>query len=342
MEEERFDPTQLSSDASLNQVVVADLAAVPEHLVGQRASDLCSRDALLALAAEAGTPGLPPDRLASELGAMACQGAHQERERATRVLRSFGSHLGALLATLRHPDTQVAQGNTPVRRGCFAHWLSVEGVWLAGGLMQPATSAPILEGPASVAASAARACPVGVLPHAPLAPLIGAARRANCTDGFVVVADLGHTTIKTAVAVVRGRQLTDLSNLQSTAAPPREAPEEVAGHVADALAAAWARAGRSPATEFIASVASYTEHGLPIDDGRSLYGGIGPDVARQTAARLERSDVAVRFVHDGTAAANSVTSDARTATITAGTWLGVGFAPSPQARVGVASEFAVG
>jgi len=147
------------------------------------------------------------------------------------------------------------------------------------------------------------------------------------------VADLGHTSIKTAIAERAGPALTGLRLLEPCAAPSGRPPAEVHEAVAAALSRAAQRAAEATArpgpVRVIASVASYVHAGVPLDDGRGIYGTLAGQLA-WLRARIEAAasaDVTVTFIHDGTAAA-ATAGALRSGTITAGTWLGGGFRPA--------------
>ncbi|MGH8900590.1 MAG: hypothetical protein ACRDYA_02665 [Egibacteraceae bacterium] len=79
-----FDPLALTAHASLNRVVIGDFGC-PE-IAEMRAEDVCSWDALRALAADRGLPGLRPGWLVDDL---ASADAHRSRA-ATATLVGFG------------------------------------------------------------------------------------------------------------------------------------------------------------------------------------------------------------------------------------------------------------
>jgi hypothetical protein len=148
-----------------------------------------------------------------------------------------------------------------------------------------------------------------------------------------VVADLGHTSIKTAITERGGAALTGLRLLEPCAAPSGRPPAEVHEAVAAALSRAVQRAAeatvRPGPVRVIASVASYVHAGVPLDDGRGIYGTLAGQLAwlRGRIEAAAGADVTVTFIHDGTAAA-ATAGALSSATITAGTWLGGGFRPA--------------
>ena len=331
-----FDPLNLTADASLNQVVTG--AAGGPGVAGLRAGLTCSRDALLALAAGHGLAGLPADRLADGLASAVADPATHAGRAAAATLAEFGRRLGALIATLRDPATPGKQGRTLVRRACLAYWLEVDSIWLGGGLLAGRCGPAILAAAQAAASTAVRPCRLALTPQPALAPLLGAARhapagRAGEVTAVTVVADLGHTSIKTAIAERAGPALTGLRLLEPCAAPSGRPPAEVHEAVAAALSRAVQRAAEAKArpgpVRVIASVASYVHAGVPLDDGRGIYGTLAGQLA-WLRARIEAAasaDVTVTFIHDGTAAAATARA-LRSGTITAGTWLGGGFRPA--------------
>jgi hypothetical protein len=268
---------------------------------------------------------------------------------AAAVLHTFGMRLGALIATLRDPATADRQGATPYRRAFLARWTSVDSIWLAGGLLAGRCGPLILEGVEAAAASAPDTCPVAVLSRPEIAPLIGAARHVSTDsrDEAAVVADLGHTRIKTAVAERHGRTLRRLRRVRARPTPRRPDADGIEAAVGAAVAQAVRDAADSTLNRVrvIVSVASFVQDGLPADDGQGIYGYLtqrAPALRRRIRSATGIS-ADLRYLHDGTAAASAAVT-AGSATITAGTWLGAGFLPVggpplltvPQHRLSIA------
>jgi hypothetical protein len=326
-----FDPLGLTAEASLNQVVIGDCGC-PE-VAGMKAGQACSRDALLALATERGLTGLRPGDLSDGIAAAAAAGSTRASRAATAALVSYGHRLGALIATLRDPRTPGEQARTPARHAYLSYWLAVDSVWLGGGLLAGRCGPAILAAAQAGAAAAARLCRVALTPYPAIAPLLGAAMRAPATSAgeVVAVADLGHTSIKTAKAQRHATALTRFRLLGACPAPSGRPADEVEDTVTRALARAVKQAAhpRSHRVRVIASVASYVSAGTPTDDGHGIYGCLANRVTSMRS-RLNAgtsTDVTLEFVHDGTAAA-AIAGSVNSATITAGTWLGSGFRPA--------------
>ncbi|MGH3568788.1 MAG: hypothetical protein ACRDRH_22730 [Pseudonocardia sp.] len=90
-----FDPRELTEHASLNQVVVW---SGPDAIHGRQAEEICSRDALVGLAAEHGLTGIRPHRVADDLADAVFSGDTEIRRAAEAVVTGFGHRLGALIA----------------------------------------------------------------------------------------------------------------------------------------------------------------------------------------------------------------------------------------------------
>ena len=313
-----------------------------------RAGQACSREAMLALATERGLTGLRPGKLSDGIAAAAA--STRAKRAATAALVTYGRRLGALIATLRNPRTPGEQARTPARHAYLSYWLTVDSIWLGGGLLAGRCGPLILAGAQAGAAAAARPCRVALTPYPAIASLLGAALRVPATGAAEVmaVADLGHSSIKAAIAERHATALTSFRLLGTCPAPSGRTEGEVEDAVSDALARAVEHAAADPRARrvlrVVISVASYVSAGAPSDDGRGIYGCLANRVTslRSRLSTVTGTDVTLEFVHDGTAAAATAGS-VNSATITAGTWLGSGFRPAqappsldlaPDARVG--------
>ncbi|MFN2505585.1 MAG: hypothetical protein ABR540_15375 [Acidimicrobiales bacterium] len=326
-----FDPQRLTPDASLQRVVIGALPGVPADIAARPAADVCSRDALVRLVLDTvGLPAPEPERLGDQLTELRSSPDPETRKLAGRVLRAYGSRLGALLATLKHPGTPTQQGGTAARRAYLEHWLGIERVWLGGGLLTLAGAGDILAGAQQLLSRAGTVLELRV-GHCPrVLPLLGAARLSEPHDGRALVADAGHSTIKSAVAVIDGGALAALETLGALPAPRHGGGRAADACLVAALVAAAGALGAGPGRHrrVVVSVASYLDGGAPLNDGRSIYGGIAPVRISQLLAASTGDDMSVEFVHDGSASALGIADPQLSAVVTIGTWLGIGFTPS--------------
>jgi len=330
----RFDPQHLTTDASVNRLVIARSPGVPARLAGRHASAILSADAVAGIAGGSGL-AVSREAIADGLGAALRSGSERERRAAGAVAAEVALRLACLLATLRLPATARAQGWNGWRRAYLEHWTTVNEVQLAGGLLAGDF------GPVVVDATNAALAGLGVGTRATLAPwpawaaLIGAARRLGLDAGDAVAVDLGGSRAKTAVVRVRSGGAVELAHLAAarlpfgpTEQPPRETLEDV---LSAALGAA-ARDARGLGAEVRAvgiSVACYLEQGIRCAS-RGAYANLpdlGDDAWRRRLAALYGRRTELGVFHDGTAAAASG-SAAAGATLVLGTAVGVGFRPA--------------
>lgn len=320
-----FDPLELTEHASLNQVVVQ---SGPNAIRGRQAEEICSRNALVGLAAEHGLISIRPHHVAGDLADATFSGDTEIRRAAEAVVTGFGHRLGALIATLR-TTRDVATASTE-HQGFLSHWFTVDRVWLAGGLLASQCGPRIAEAAAAMTVNAERPCPVVLAPRPGLAPLLGAARLASPVgDGVVLaIADLGHTSVRTALVRRRSSVVDELALVDVVDAGSHGSAEDVADSLADVLGRVVHRASKAgAAVHLTVSVAAHVVRGRPLD-GQGRYGWMARG-ARSLVTRLSANcplELTVQFVHDGTASAAAVGS-LNSATITVGTWLGVGFVP---------------
>lgn len=332
---EVFDPQRLTGEASLQRVVIASLPGVPADIAGTPASEVCSRDALAGLMLD--TPGLPPpepDRLADQLGELRSSAEGIVRDLAGGLLRAYGVRLGALLATLKDPGTPAQQGWSRARRGYLEHWLGIERVWLGGGLLVGGGAGDIVAGVQQLLSCAGVALDVRVGRCPAVLPLLGAARMVGRQDGRAVVVDAGHSSIKGAVAVVNGGALAALELLPPAPAPLSGSRDSVEAALVTALVTFADAVESTRLARVVVSVASYLDAGAPVDDDRSIYGGLTPDRVRDLVGAATGGDMLVEFVHDGSASALGIADPRLSAVVTVGTWLGIGFTPSDRRLLG--------
>jgi hypothetical protein len=101
--------------------------------------------------------------------------------------------------------------------------------------------------------------------------------------------------------------------------------------------------GWSPVETIGVSVACYLQNGQPTDDW-GCYGGLGnlaPHLPTLMTAELRARlnvPVHIHLIHDGTAAAMTYAEQRKTAVLTLGTALGIGF-PSTDADFRAISEY---
>jgi hypothetical protein len=157
------------------------------------------------------------------------------------------------------------------------------------------------------------------------------------------VLDLGHTTMKRAVAAYANGTLVQLEVLEPRPSPLRS---DVKTAVVEVIADTLAGAPSDVAPTVVVSLASYVSPNGQPEDSHSLYAPLRTlapvellhRVRQRSGRRVER----VRFAHDGTLAGAGVQSASpAAAVIMLGTALGVGFVPPADELRPVAADFKV-
>jgi hypothetical protein len=337
MPPEEFDPQRLTTDASINRLVVAELPGVPARLAGRPALAILSADAVAALAAEHGVP-VRREAIADHLGAAMGAADPVTRAAAKAVTAEVGLRLACLLSTLRHPATASTQGRNPWRRAYLRHWTTVNDVNLAGGLLAGDV------GPAVVDETNAALVRLGVRSRTALMPwpacagLVGAARRLAVGAGDVIAVDLGGSGVRKGLLRVLPREAVELTCLGRAPVPfdPSDQPsgEALEALLAGVLASAAGDARRLGAgvRGIAVSVACYVDPDRRCAR-RGVYANLpdlGDDAWRARLRTLFGRPVELGVVHDGTAAAASVPGPGARpgATLVLGTALAVGFPPA--------------
>jgi len=352
----------------VNRVRIMDLpgVALEPEVRGRTAADLLSTAAL--------AERLRPDAVALGLSAQAAaEPAHLVRafdgcfvaeDPVCRALAEqhadcFGRFLGYLLVTLRRGDVPNRQARAEWDDTYWAHWAAVRRVVLGGGICSGHLGRRVAR---SAAALLAEHSTPGLTLHLAAypahLPLIGAARSAPASCRVAVVLDCGHSAIKRGCAVYEAGTLVALRLLPSLAAPaagdtaePRERQAlRRATHLGDLLADTWhaARGLALPrASVGVVSVATYTREDHPLPGQGGLYGPLQA-LDQNAAAWLTHTvsarvgePLAVRLLHDGTAAAQAMGPADRSATLLLGTALGVGFAPRRASLRPLSPHFSV-
>jgi hypothetical protein len=267
---------------------------------------------------------LPPDlegRAAGEvLSAAAVEGLSTEAQ---------AERLVYLLATLKLGEAQVRAARPEWDDSHWEHWAGIERVYLAGGRataeLVDATGRRLRRFNLDIA--------VVLAPDPVSAPLIGAARSLGVTAGMAYVLDFGGTAVKRGIACFfKDGALAPLEVVDALPSPHLNndrSPEAIARIIASTIEAP--REGAIDSVQVGVSIASYVRDDHPLDPPHAGY--VTLDGIDNLSRWLEREvgrrlgcRVTVRLLHDGTAAALSISPSPRTAVITLGTYLGIGFA----------------
>jgi len=225
------------------------------------------------------------------------------------------------------------------------HWAQINRVWLGGGLVSGNLGQCIPRCAGQVMREGGmEEYIIRVSLHAAYLPLIGAARHIPPGANSIVVLDFGSTMIKRACVALKDSQIVELHRLPSQAATwtPTGALGETTPEQARTLiecmvsviVETWRDAlkmGLTPAETVPVSIAAYVKNGNPMTAQGGAYvhtnlvtGNLEDELGRRVSAWLD-TPVSIVLLHDGRAAAATCAGEQRTAVITLGTALGIGF-----------------
>ncbi len=368
-----LDPQNLTPPISLNRVRIVDLPGfdLDPGIVGHTAFELVSAAALSALirvaAADLSLSPVLDDPAPDALG------LHRVFDRILRdtsgpyhaaaetIARTIGRRLGWILLALRRGDAANRAARAEWDASYWDHWAGIRQVWLGGGLVSGAAGDTIRRGALDVFAQAGiDDMTIRVSPYRAYLPLVGAARRVPAECRSALVFDFGGTFIKRARAVIDDGTLaalvpldpvpTDREAITQQADDPTAWAARLLDHVLDIITQTWRDASRTdapPCPAISGSIAAYIRDGRPLLAQHGYYMQLlrlADNVEDLLAGRLRESlgaPIAVRLVHDGTAAATAHAGEPRAAVITIGTALGIGFPPPPDGLRPLDPAFAV-
>lgn len=350
---EPFDPYHLTPTASLNRLRIVDLPGLdlPADVQGKTGYDLFSTHALCALIrAHAQELRLPPAGLADERALPvqfdACFSSPDEtaRQTAQAIAETFSRRLGYLLWALKRGDAINRAARPDWDDSYWAHWGAVRHIVVAGGLIRghlgTVLTRHFADAPESDKLPKILAPLSGVVSRL---PLLGAGLYIPKPYRAALAFDFGSSFVKQAILEMEA----DPGPLIQ-ALPPRPVPaltqaaadgqaRELFDFMVTTLVTAWRETWTKGMllTPFIpVSLASYvTPDGQPYERQGGAYTGlrlISPNVQRALSEAVGSQlglPIAIRLLHDGTAAAANFAGQPHTAVILLGTAIGVGFAP---------------
>lgn len=316
-----FDPHHLTPNASLNRLV---LASAPAPYTGQRAYDLLSRAALIALIQ---SKGIEPDVEEHTLGDpdeineydLLCKFHRLLAEQdalAVGIAEEMGIRLYWLLHTLKHGHVQDQAARPDWDASHWAQWAQLEHIRLGGGMV-------VGEMGEMMAAKAQGSYTVEVAPDPLLLPIRGAAKRIE--QGLIF--DFGQSAAKIAFKKKADAvpYFIDIEHIDH-----RDDQHYLLAHMVRIMTRKDLGVKAKGAEIILASYLD--ENGQPVPTGTyGLLRQIADDVRSLLVNWLKRDVVwaeNIHLWHDGTAAAHYYAGQPRTAVIMLGTALGVGFAPS--------------
>lgn len=341
----------LTPDASINRFVLHDIPGVQidEGVRGKTAFELVGtpavfeliRDNAAALRIPAAAVTEPSTDAFIRLDNAFDSGDEKVRRTAREVARRFGRNLGYVLLALRHPDA-LREHNPPWESWMHEHWLKLPRLWLGGGLIRGHLgkwAIPYIRGVFTEA---------GITPpdlmrdlYGASLPLVGAACSVPKTAISAAVLDFGRTGVKRGSAsyskgALHGLHLlptlptrwdNETDDARDTDALRRFLSEFVIPAIAETFTSVRPECRTIPI-----SIAAYVDaHGEPYPRRGNPYAGLGgftgnlQQTLSKAVSQQVGTEVQVRLIHDGTAAATAHPGDT---VMALGTAIGIGYWPA--------------
>ena len=344
-----LNPQRLTPTASLNRVpfIAGPEVSMPPEYEGRSAYSLLGAGALAGHILE---HRQELELTTEEIAAGALSHALQARLRspepavattAAHTVAEYGRRLGYLVALLKRGDAESREARPEWDESYWAHWASIERVYIGGGLAWPG----VCDAASAVVQILSPGIKVSLPPAPAYLPLIGAARSLHTQGGKALVLDFGQTVTKRAVAAYENGRLTSITALQPVPASTLNGLDYIRW-----IARTAASSLPTDATATGLCVSSYLdEQGHP---ARYAMGGRFaaihdqiqnlPEWLTVEVSQAAGRDVKVVLFHDSTAAGIGLSPAPSAAAMMLGTALGVGF-PRPEDRtlVPVAPDLSV-
>lgn len=324
-----LNPSVITPDVSMNQVVVMHAPDLPDSLKGKTAYQLVSRK-YLAQTIETDMPDLMthPDPI-PVFDTLLAQGD----SRAIKIADQLALRFFWFIHTLKFPHPQNQQARTNWDDSYWAFFARTQQFIFGGGLMRGNIGRHIV---AYTQARLGDACNLIISPYAPILPIVGVARHLPDTVQKALIFDFGQTAIKRAIATYQTGILTHIHLLPTIPAPPFTGEVQanlVGDYMVNMISQTWRDfADDQTALMIPASIATYMNGQNPFGD--RFYGAIVSLATKDTPTNIVLSrrvaeqigrNVTVHLIHDGTASARMYVGEMDTVVITMGTAFGIGF-----------------
>lgn len=323
-----LNPYQLTPNASINRVKIVTAPGLPTALSGKTAYELLGRH-IIVQEIDKHFPELInlPDPI-PEFERRYVVKVHPE---GSNIAQQMGTGLAWLLFTLKQGEQENRAARPEWDDSYWSHWASIEHVILGGGMVAGALGRRMIE---TARFALDDLLSVEIAQHAPSLPLLGAALKTNSTSNAALVFDFGGTAIKRGLILVHEKKLL---RFPSIAVPQSLEPAQLLDVMVDAIVDTWRMAQRNDfALHITASIANYVQGcQLAADTSYGRLRTLADDscalIAREVSRKLGQA-ITITLMHDGTSAAYVYAGSPKTAVITLGTALGVGF-PPPEGAV---------
>ena len=271
---------------------------------------------------------------------------HDEvRAAAIGIAREYGRKLAYHQLVLKRGDAINRVVRLAWQEVHWAHWAQIEQVWLGGGLMAGHLGAiAATEAQSFIRQHGFPDYTLTVSDFAAKLPLMGAARTAPSAAQSMLVFDFGQTAIKRGTAQYEAGRLVSLELLPSLPAKcqylrfsrNRVYAEQTRIRILRVVSDTWAEmqtAGYQLSHSIALILACYLLDGHPRSEDWGCYGRLqqfAPHLQTYLTEQISKQvgqAIQLHLLHDGQAAALPYAGESKTAVMTFGTAMGIGFPP---------------
>ncbi|MAU10277.1 MAG: hypothetical protein CL607_10680 [Anaerolineaceae bacterium] len=343
-----FDPAFPPTFNSLNRFKIWELEGFPNEKVGWAFYDLVSSHALSqAIIVQAESLAINPAE--QDLHAVYFQRLAAADDAAIAIAQQMGRYFGFMLVALKRGDALNRQKNAEKDAAYWDYWSQVDRVFLGGGLSEGEFGRLLVSSAQAILQQYALDVQLSIAAYPRSLGLLGAARHVS-TGEQALVLDFGSTRVK------RGRAFYSDAGLQQVQVLPSipagfdvfvAAGQEQA--IFERFVALLVDAYQPQDADLIpVSISAYvTPTGQPVLTQSGIYMHMShlsddlPALLSETVSQRVGRSVAVKLLHDGSAAASTYAPLDHAVVITLGTAIGSGY---PVMRPGLrplTSDFTV-
>jgi hypothetical protein len=331
-----LDPYQLTPNASINRVKIVTAPGLPPALSGKTAYELLGRHVIINEITKhfpelANLPDPFPEFERRYLVKIHPQGV--------TIAQRMGLCFAWLLFTLKRGEPENRAARPEWDDSYWTHWAGIERIIIGGGMVAGALGQRMID---YARFALGDLLALEIAQHAAILPMLGAALKTDTTASAALVFDFGGTAIKRGLVLYREKRLL---RFPSIPVPQALEPVQLLAIIVDTIVDTWQPAQQHDlAPHITASIANYVQGCQLAEDTsygrlRTLAGDSCKLIAADVSQKLGYT-ITLTLIHDGTAAAYVYAGAPKTAVITLGTALGVGF-PLPTNTVHPVDQFSV-
>ena len=331
-----LNPYQITPNASINRVKIVSAPNFPAALSGKTAYELLGRHVIVPQIVQR-FPDLA--NLPDPLPEFERRYLTQDDPDANAIARQMGLSLSWLLFTLKQGDPINRAARPQWDDSYWTHWAGIERVVVGGGMVAGVLGQRLIN---YARIALGDLLSLEIARHAAVLPLLGAALKTDQVSDAALTFDFGGTALKGGVMCYAEQKLL---RFPSVLLPQSLEPVDLLEVLTNIVVDSWRVAQPyQPAHHVTASIANYVKDCRLNPDttyGQLLpVGGNGCDLIAAEVSRKLGVPLTVSLLQDGAAAAYVYAGASKTAVITIGTALGIGF-PPPRSTFRLSDRFFV-